>query len=197
MGNMLMILAVVAGIVFAVRWLMRRRRPIGGMQSAMQYAGPVGGRNHAHSPRTFPPTSFGGMGAGASGPAAAAAHIPGDFDVEGFLRQAKPNFIRLQAANDCGAMEDIRQFCSPELAAEVQMQYQERNRQAQQTDVMHLKAELLAVSVEAGRMLESMRFSGQIREEAGAPAEVFNEVWHLASGLGAGPTWRIAGIQQD
>jgi len=196
MGNMLLILAVVAGVVFAVRWLMRRRQPASGMQPAMQYAGPVGGMQHQPQQGNFPPNTFGGMGAAAPG-TASAANVPPDFDVEGFLRQSKLNFIRLQAANDRGDMEDIRLFCSPELAAEVQMQYQERNRQPQQTDVVQLNAELLDVSIEAGRILGSVRFSGQIREEAGAPAEAFREVWHLTSGLGAGQTWRIAGIQQD
>ncbi|MDP3426306.1 MAG: Tim44-like domain-containing protein, partial [Humidesulfovibrio sp.] len=194
MGNMVVILLLVAAAVFAVRWLMRRRQPANGMQSAMQYAGPAGGMPQQGG---FTPATFGGgVGAAASG-TASAANVPADFDVEGFLRQSKLSFIRLQAANDRGDMEDIRLFCSPELAAEVQMQYQERNRQAQQTDVVQLNAELLDVSVEAGRMLASVRFSGQIREEAGAPAEAFSEVWHLTSGLGAGQTWHIAGIQQD
>ncbi len=196
MGNMVVILLLVATAVFAVRFLMRRRQPAGGMQSAMQYAGPVDGLQHQPQQGNFPPPAFGGMGAGTPG-TAPAANVPADFDVEGFLRQSKLNFIRLQAANDRGDMEDIRLFCSPELAAEIQMQYQERNRQAQQTDVLHLNAELLDVSTEAGRMLASVRFSGQIREEAGAAPEAFSEVWHLTAGLGAGQTWRIAGIQQD
>lgn len=200
MGNMVVILLAVAAAVFAVRWLMRRRQPASemqpGMQYAGQYAGPVGGMAQQPQQGGFPPSSFGGMGAATHG-GAPAANVPADFDVEGFLRQSKLNFIRLQAANDRGDMEDIRLFCSPELAAEVQMQYQERNRQTQQTDVVQLNAELLDVSVEAGRMLASVRFSGQIREEAGTPAEAFSEVWHLTSGLGAGQTWRIAGIQQD
>ena len=195
MGNMMLILLVVVGVVFAVRWLMRRRQPASGMQPAMQYAGPVGDMQHQPQQGGFPPNTFGGMGAAAPG-TAPAANVPADFDVEGFLRQSKLNFIRLQAANDRGDMEDIRLFCSPELAAEVQMQYQERNRQAQQTDVLHLNAELLDVSVEADRMLASVRFSGQIREEAGAAPEAFSEAWHMTSGLGSGQTWRIAGIQQ-
>ncbi len=195
MGNMMLILLLVAGAVFAVRLLLRRRQPVGGAQPAMQYAGVGGGVNPPPAPGTFPPASFGGMNAGT--PAAAfGASVPADFDVEGFLRQSKLTFIRLQAANDRGDMEDIRLFCSPELAAEVQMQYQERNRQTQQTDVLHLEAQLLDVSAEAGRMTASVRFSGQIREEAGAAPEAFSEVWHLTGGQGAGQTWRIAGIQQ-
>ena len=118
-------------------------------------------------------------------------------DVDGFLRQAKLNFIRLQAANDRGDMEDIRQFCSPEMAAEIQMQWQERNQQAQVTDVMHLDAELLDVSTEANRALASVRFSGQLREEVNAAPEAFSEVWHLTKPLDGSRGWTIAGIQQS
>lgn len=198
MGNFVMILLGVAAAFFVVRLLLRRRQPAGGMQPAMQYAGPSGaGMHQPQAPGGFGPAGFGG-GVGAAGAGTApSVNVPGDFDVEGFLRQAKLNFIRLQAANDRGDMEDIRRFCSPELAAEIQMQYQERNRQAQQTDVLDLNAVLLDVSNEGGQLLASVRFSGQIREEAGATPEAFSEVWHLASGLGAGQTWLVAGIQQD
>jgi len=198
MGNFVLILLGVAAAVFVVRLLLRRRQAASGMQPAMQYAGPSGaGMHQPQGHGGFNPAGFGGgMGAAGAG-TAPSANVPGDFDVEGFLRQAKLNFIRLQAANDRGDMEDIRRFCSPELAAEVQMQYQERNRQAQQTDVLDLNAVLLDVSNEGGQLLASVRFSGQIREEAGAAPEAFSEVWHLASGLGAGQTWLVAGIQQD
>ena len=112
------------------------------------------------------------------------------------MRQAKLNFIRLQAANDRGDMEDIRQFCSPEMAAEIQMQFQERNQLAQETDVMQLDAALLDVSTEANRALASVRFSGLIREETNAAPESFSEVWHLSKPLDGSQGWQIAGIQQ-
>jgi predicted lipid-binding transport protein (Tim44 family) len=129
--------------------------------------------------------------------ASAVADVPADFDVDGFLRQAKLNFIRLQAANDRGDMEDIRQFCSPEMAAEIQMQFQERNQLAQETDVVQLNAELLDVSTDAGRAMASVRFYGQIREEANTAPETFSEVWHLSKPVDGSRGWTIAGIQQS
>jgi predicted lipid-binding transport protein (Tim44 family) len=196
MANIMMMLLLGAAVFFAVRWFLGRRQPAAA-QPAMQYAG-AGAGNAA--PANFTPARFEstGVGAGATAAAAAsAANIPADFDVDGFLRQAKLNFIRLQAANDRGDMEDIRQFCSPEMAAEIQMQFQERKQLAQETDVVQLDAELLDVSTEANRALASVRFSGLIREEANAAPESFSEVWHLTKPLDGSQGWHIAGIQQS
>jgi predicted lipid-binding transport protein (Tim44 family) len=121
--------------------------------------------------------------------------VPAGFDTEGFLRQAKLNFIRLQAANDSGNLEDLKQFTAPEVFAEIQMQFEERGRTKQETDVMQLDAELLELTSEADRYVASVRFSGQIREEAGGPAQGFAEVWHLTKPASGGG-WIIAGIQQ-
>ena len=195
MANIVMMLLLGAAVFFAVRWFLGRRQPAAA-QPAMQYAGAGAGNA---TPADFTPARFesSGVGGGATATAAAAAaNIPADFDVDGFLRQAKLNFIRLQAANDRGDMEDVRQFCSPEMAAEIQMQFQERNQLAQETDVVQLDAELLDVSTEANRALASVRFSGLIREEANAAPEVFSEVWHLSKPLDGSQGWQIAGIQQ-
>lgn len=195
MANILMILALVGIAVFAIRWLMRKRQASGAptMQPAMQYAG---------APGRFEPTRFqdampSGAVTGGVGAIGNVAHVPADFDVEGFVRQAKLNFIRLQAANDRGDMDDIRQFCTPELFAEIQMQFQERGRGAQQTDVMELNAELIDVESQANGMMTSVRFSGLIREEANTPPESFVEVWHLSRPADGSRGWCIAGIQQQ
>jgi predicted lipid-binding transport protein (Tim44 family) len=195
MANIVMMLLLGAAVFFAVRWFLGRRQPAAA-QPAMQYAG-AGAGNAA--PADFTPARFESSGVGGGATAAAttsAANIPADFDVDGFLRQAKLNFIRLQAANDRGDMEDVRQFCSPEMAAEIQMQFQERNQLAQETDVVQLDAALLDVSTEANRALASVRFSGLIREEANAAPEAFSEVWHLTKPLDGSKGWHIAGIQQ-
>ncbi len=196
MANIMMMLLLGAAVFFAVRWFLGRRQPAAA-QPAMQYAG-AGAGNAA--PANFTPARFESSGVGGGATAAAAttvANIPADFDVDGFLRQAKLNFIRLQAANDRGDMEDVRQFCSPEMAAEIQMQFQERNQLAQETDVVELNAELLDVSIETDRAMASVRFSGLIREEAGAAAEAFSEVWHLSRPADGSRGWSIAGIQQS
>lgn len=197
MGNMLMMLALALAAVFVVRWLMSKRQATDTqLNPGMQYAG-VGRPAPAQSPGVtplgastlgvVPQTSAGGV---------ATAHVPADFDVDGFLRQAKLNFVRLQAANDRGDMDDIRQFTAPEMFAEIQLAYQERGRVAQQTDVIELNADLLDLSVEPTRQLASVRFSGQLREQANAPVERFNEVWHLSKPADGSRGWAVVGIQQ-
>jgi predicted lipid-binding transport protein (Tim44 family) len=193
MANMMMLLAIAAVAVFAVRWLMRKRQPAGALQPAMQYAGAPAGLEPTRPVDSFSPA----QPAGNPAAGAAAAHVPAGFDVDGFLRQAKLNFIRLQAANDRGDMEDIRQFCTPVMVAEIQLQLQERNQLAQETDVMQLHAELLDVSSEGDHGIASVRFSGELREAANAAPEVFSEVWHLTKPITGDQGWRVAGIQQS
>jgi predicted lipid-binding transport protein (Tim44 family) len=195
MANMMMLLLLGMVVVFAVRWFLKKRQPAAA-QPAMQYAGMPAGMEPPRAAEPFVPAAAGGTAAAAPTKASAAS-IPTDFDVDGFLRQAKLNFIRLQAANDRGDMEDVRQFCSPEMAAEIQMQFQERNQIVQETDVVQLDAELLDVSTEANRALASVRFSGLIREEANAAPEAFSEVWHLSRPSDGSLGWCIAGIQQS
>jgi predicted lipid-binding transport protein (Tim44 family) len=193
MANMLLILALVMVAFFVVRWLMSKRSH----QPGMQYAGAGPGNT---APAKFNPasTQFESetvTGTDSAAVGAAGRNIPADFDVEGFLRQAKLNFVRLQAANDRGDMDDIREFTSPEVFAEVKMQYQERGSKAQETDVMQLNAELLEVVTEDSRHVASVHFSGQLREDNGAP-EAFAEIWHLAKPVDGSRGWNIAGIQQ-
>jgi predicted lipid-binding transport protein (Tim44 family) len=103
--------------------------------------------------------------------------------------------VRLQAANDRGDMDDIREFTAPELFAEIRIQYQERGGKPQETDVMQLNAELLEVVTEDNRHIASVHFSGQLREEGGAP-EAFAEIWHLVKPVDGSRGWNVAGIQQ-
>lgn len=193
MANMLLILALVAVAFFVVRWLMRKRSPEAGMQYAGAAPGNAAPTNFNPAPAQFEVAK---LGAGGTATSAAAANIPADFDVEGFLRQAKLSFVRLQAANDRGDMDDIREFTSPEMFAEIKMQYQERGGKSQETDVMALNAELLDVAAEEGRYVASVHFSGQLREEANAAPEAFAETWHLVKPTDGSRGWNVAGIQQ-
>ncbi len=128
---------------------------------------------------------------------AAAPSIPADFDVPGFERQARFAFIRLQAANDSKDINDIRDFTTPEMYAELSLQIQERGDKPQKTEIVSLNVNVLEVTTEAQRAVASVRYSGEIREEAGAPAEAFDEIWHVAKRLDdAKSTWLLAGIQQ-
>jgi predicted lipid-binding transport protein (Tim44 family) len=126
----------------------------------------------------------------------AAPVVPAGFDSEAFLRNAKVYFVRLQAAWDVGNVEDIRQFTTPEMFAEVRVDLASRGTESNQTDVVQLNAELLGVEERATEYFASVRFSGLIREAPGAAAEPFVEVWNLSKSNRTGEGWLLAGIQQ-
>ena len=186
MANILMIALLAMAAVFVLKLLFARKTPAAAPDNAMQYAG-AGGVNP-------PPQAVAAAQYGAAAPTA--ANVPAGFDSEGFLRIAKLNFVRLQAANDAKNMDDIREFVAPEMFAEFQMEMNERGNAPQQTDVVTLNAELLEVVTEGNRHLASVHFSGMIREAVGAPAVPFDEVWNLAKPVSGDKGWVIAGIQQ-
>lgn len=190
-ANFVMILLLAMAAVFVLRLLFGRKQTPAA--PGLQYAGAGAG---SAAPRHDDTMQFNaGYEAAYSAPAEA-AHIPPGFDAPAFLRQAKLNFVRMQAANDRGDMADIKNFTGPELFAEIQMQYEERGRSAQQTDVVQLDADLLDVSIEGSNEVASVRFSGQIRESAETAPARFDEVWHLLRPRDGSRGWVVAGIQQ-
>ena len=122
--------------------------------------------------------------------------LPDGFDLPAFERVAKMIFIRLQAANDARDLDDLRQFTTPEMFAAIRLEIQERGAATQQTDVERVQAQVIDYAVEDSKQIVSVRFQGLVREEAGAAAQGFDEVWHLVKPEGDAGTWAIAGIQQ-
>ena len=118
------------------------------------------------------------------------------FDAPAFERQAKLNFIRLQAASDSGNLEDIRQFTTPEVFAELSLQLGEREPGVHRTDVLELDAEVVDVSEVDAQHVVTVRFSGMLREEQDAAASPFTELWHLTKPVSGNGGWRVAGLQQ-
>jgi predicted lipid-binding transport protein (Tim44 family) len=190
MASFMMIALLVMVALFVWRMFAARRNAP--QQQGMQYAGATAGPGTA--PQRF--EAVAPIAASAPAAAASAGNIPADFDVEGFLRQAKLNFVRLQAANDKGDVEDIRQFTSPEVFAEIRMQLQERGGETQHIDIVQLDAALLDLVTENDQYIASVRFSGLLREEVTAAPAPFDEVWHLAKPVSGNRGWVIAGIQQ-
>jgi predicted lipid-binding transport protein (Tim44 family) len=184
MGNILMILALVGGAFFIFRML-KKPQP-----QPMQYAG--------HTERTSV-TDMAAPG-GSAAPAAAmlvSSTRPAWFEDGPFLREAKKQFLRLQDANDRGDINDIREYVTPEMYAEISLQIQERNGRENKTEVVTLNAEIADVVTEGDLVIASVRFSGMIREEADAPAESFSEIWHIQKSQSqSNATWFISGIQQ-
>jgi len=194
LADVLMILIVVAAAVFALGMLLRKR-PLESdpMSEPMQYAG-IGGPSMGPPRDAIAPTSPGTSSTPAS-VAAISRAIPADFDQDGFLRIAKFNFIRLQAANDAGNLDDIREFTTPEMFAEIMLDFADRQEAAQATEIVTVDAELLEALSEPARHVASVRFRGLIREEGDAAAQPFDEVWNLLKPADGSRGWVLAGIQ--
>ncbi len=183
MGTILMILLGAMAVMFLLAKF-RKQQP----QPAMQYAG-------AGAPYAAPQPLTGGS-ANMPNASTAADNIPADFPVESFLRSAKTTFIRLQAANDRKDLNDIREYTTPEMFAEISMQMQERGDAPQRTDVLSVSGKLLEVANEGTLAIASVRFAGQLRENNGAPENV-DEIWHVQKDLSDDKSvWLLAGIQQ-
>jgi predicted lipid-binding transport protein (Tim44 family) len=207
-AGMLANVIVLALIAFVVIWLIRkltnRQRAAGPAYRTGGGLPPSGGvreiGGYPQEPRfTAPPT--GQYLAPEANPLTtprigSAPSIPADFDTETFLRNAKVYFVRLQAAWDAGNMDDIREFTTPEMFAEIRMDLADRGAQPNQTDVVQLSADLLDVADRGNEYLASVRFNGLIRETQGAAAEPFVEIWNLSKSCLTGEGWLLAGIQQ-
>lgn len=122
--------------------------------------------------------------------------IPAGFDVPQFERTAQSYFIRLQAAWDKADMEDIREFTTPEMYAEVKLQIQERGATPSFTDVLTVHAKLLGIETQESIYLASVKFVGTMKEELDGPTISFEEVWNLSKPIAGQRGWLLAGIQQ-
>ena len=202
MASMISTLLMIALLAFAAMFIyrmIRRKSAANGPQAA--YAG--GYEKSAYTPEIgsrieSQPAALQSvpLASGAGLAASAPWGVPADFDTPAFLRSAKTYFIRLQAAWDKADINDLREFTTPEMFAELKMQIQERGANPNNTDVVSLDAELLGIETIGDEYLASVRFSGRISEAAGAPAEPFTEVWHLSKPVSGAGGWALAGIQQ-
>lgn len=126
-----------------------------------------------------------------------ALQLPAGFDQSAFERLAKMIFIRLQAANDAGNLDDLRQFTTPEMFAAIRLDLQDRRGAAQKTDVEKVDAHVVDFAAEGSQQIVTVRFHGMIKEAPDAAAEAFDELWHLVRPTDESHPWAIAGIQQS
>jgi predicted lipid-binding transport protein (Tim44 family) len=169
--------------------VLRQQVPVGAPNPVMPAPGSVASMQSAAP-------VMAGAAVGAAAGAAQPWGVPADFDTDAFLRNAKIYYVRLQAAWDAGNLEDIREFTTPEMFAEIKMDLSERGAEVNKTDVVTLEGELLGIEDSPAQHLASVRFSGMIREKAGEPAQPFAEVWNLAKPVSGPGGWLLAGIQQ-
>lgn len=190
LGSVMMMLLVGFALMALFRFFSRRSAHAA---PQMQYAG-LGNETVAAPPPSQMPAAEAG-----SKPdfrSQFQPQIPVGFDAEGFLRQAKVNFVRLQEANDRGNVDALREITTEEMFATLKADLLERTGHAQQTDVLTLAASLLEVVTEGNMHWASIRFSGSIRETPNTTPVDFEEVWHLQKPLDGKTGWLLAGIQQ-
>ena len=206
LGSLLMV-ALLAGAAFFIYRMVRGKMGGGGFnakQPLAQGGGNVGNMNPTPEigsrlqPQAFEavPPATSGVGLDKPAPASAQWGVPADFDSASFLRHAKTNFIRLQAAWDKADVNDIREFTTPEVYAEMKLQIQERGAVADFTDVVNIDAELLGIETSATDYLASVKFAGSIRTAPNAAPEPFAEVWNMSKPVSGNGGWVLAGIQQ-
>jgi len=126
--------------------------------------------------------------------------IPAGFDVDGFLHHAKENFVTMQDAWDRSDTASLRNLMTDTMLTEIKAQIAERDAtssvgQMPKTEVVSLEAKLLGIEESYDSHLASVEFSGMIREDVGAQAEEFKEVWNMSLSKAPNSGWLVAGIQ--
>jgi predicted lipid-binding transport protein (Tim44 family) len=206
LANMLMIGLMIMAVLAVVGMVMRKRAAAQAGSNGMAYAGAgaAGGSGGAPqrtayqmaTPAAAPITGGSMIGSGIGANVPSGNRIPADFDVASFVRNAKVNFIRLQAANDAGNLDDLRQFATPEMFAELKMDLSDRGTAEQHTDVVRIDGDVTDVEENADGYVVSVRFTGETREGDSATTEAFDEIWHLSKPRQGSGGWLLAGIQQ-
>ena len=209
LASMISTILTIALIALAAMFIYRMfRRKSEASQPRPAWAAPNGGHpadstatpkigsllEPAQPPAAPQGSGFGG-GFGTAEPVAAYG-IPAGFDAVGFVRNAKTYFIRLQAAWDKADINDIREFTTPEMFAELRLQLQERGASSNQTDVVSLDAEVLGVETVGNDYIASVKFFGFIKEDPNSSPAQFAEIWNLSKPAAGQGGWVLAGIQQ-
>ena len=192
-----LLIAVLAG--FAIMFVIRKMLP------AMSGAGnnanvPTGMQRTSmqQTPRQEPAftpaaNAFGGVSAE---PESFQSTLPPGFDERSFLENAKQYFATLQKAWDDGDLASLREFTTPEMFATIQQDLAGRTDSANQTDVVTINAQLIGIETADAHYYCSVQFSGMIREQPGAPASDFSEIWNLSKPVEGPGGWVLAGISQ-
>jgi predicted lipid-binding transport protein (Tim44 family) len=120
-----------------------------------------------------------------------------------FLDAARDIYMRMQKAWDSGDVEDIREFCTAEIADRIShdMQTTATNR----TEVATLNAEIADSWIESDLEWVAVNYTAMLREQtlddSGNTVEdettEVNEIWIFQHNpQSENPTWYLAGIQQ-
>ena len=129
-------------------------------------------------------------------PAAAPATLPPGFNADEFLKGAKAIYTRLQASWDKRDLEDIRQFVSAEVLAEIEHQAQ-ADPQPGKTELLLINPSILEAREAEGQTTVSVLYDVMMRENGTEMAKQVRELWHFSRETKKPEDfWRLEGIQQ-
>lgn len=212
-ASLLLMALLIGGAFLLVRMLLARRTP---STSPLQYAGragavgaaptsasPSGGgprvepvltpwSDHEVRPQPISPSRADG---GASAAVAGPQRFPAGFDAEAFARNARQQFIALQAAHDARDRKTLANVTTPKMFAEIAADL-DAPRSALPTEIVALEAHVLEVATEGRDYWASVRYTGKLREDGAVNPTDFDEVWHLTKPVDGSFGWLLAGIQQ-
>lgn len=220
-GQFMMIALMVLVAMMLIGWFLRSRR------AAMAHAGPFAfqGAGDAATSQPYRPENVGNDASARpwersntmpfdAGPAAPRGSgvaigsalggsqnwgVPAGFDVDGFLKAAKANFVTLQAAWDKEDIAALRSMMTDQMLQEIKAQLDDREIHtgggSNHTVVDMLDAQLLGIEDLGEDYMASVEFSGMIREQPSAGPSPFREVWNMTKPKNGSRGWLVAGVQ--
>jgi predicted lipid-binding transport protein (Tim44 family) len=131
-----------------------------------------------------------------SGAPSPGVSIPEGFDVDEFLSGAKAAYTRLQQSWNNRDIDDIRNFTTREVFAEIKRQ-QASAPMLGQTELIQVDASLLEVREEGEDTVCSVLFDVLLREDSSSPQpSQIQEIWHFSRPSSGQGVWLLEGIQQ-
>ena len=196
-GINFMDILIIAGIGFAIFWFMRRaasnRRP---EYAHAGHNSPLGGQQHEMPSNNDAFTSTETTG----------SVLKPQIDTDFFLGAARDIFMRMQADWDAKNIDDIRSFCTPDIADIVIADIESSAGIVNKTEVGMLNADIADTWIESDLEWVAIHFTAMLKEDTlDAAGNVIesnnsetNEFWIFQHNPNNDdPTWYLAGIQQQ
>lgn len=188
---------VVIGAIIAFVLMLRRRSALL-QQPSSGWRSPSSMRDYAQN---FAHDSKSESNEAARRPVGAA--LRPKIDERHFISSAKEIYVRMQKAWDSGDIEDIRRFCTHEVAARIGKDM--RPDETHRTEIATINATIADSWIESDLEWVAVNYAAMLREQtmdaSGAKQEEqaaeVNEIWIFQHDPNSeDPTWYLAGIQQ-
>jgi len=192
--SILLIGLIVVAIVVVARLFLARRAPV---RAPLPYAGAgagLGSTPGGYETQVPPPARFEPVAGSTVASRPRSGTLPEGFDATAFAREARKQFLAVQAAHDRHDAGALAEVMTPELYREITREM-DASGAARPTEIVDVDADVVDVTTEGMKHWASVRFSGTARE--GGVLEPFDEVWNLVKPVDGSSGWLIAGIQQQ